>query len=144
MNITCGTFLFRDDKILVCHATGADLNKWTIPKGMNERPETFYQTAIRELEEETNVKVTSISLLHDSDVLGCAKYKKREKTIYVIVAKLVTSEVILKCNSFFKSKGNIDLPEIDAYKWVTTEEALNMIHPTQIILLKRYLKMIKK
>ena len=60
---TAGVILFNEkfDKVLlVCNAGGYI---WGFPKGNREKNETLQETAVRELYEETGIKITSKNLL---------------------------------------------------------------------------------
>lgn len=90
-------------------------NDWTFAKGHAEEGETPKETAMRELEEETGIKeieILDLPLIHEE---------------YEIVSH---SEKRLKINDYFigfvKDKDvKIEKKEIQSYKWVTFEEALN-------------------
>lgn len=90
-------------------------NDWTFAKGHAEEGETPKETAMRELEEETGIKeieILDLPLIHEE---------------YEIVSH---SEKRLKINDYFigfvKDKDvKIEKEEIQSYKWVTFEEALN-------------------
>lgn len=90
-------------------------NDWTFAKGHAEEGETPKETAMRELEEETGIKeieILDLPLIHEE---------------YEIVSH---SEKRLKINDYFigfvKDKNvKIEKEEIQSYKWVTFEEALN-------------------
>lgn len=90
-------------------------NDWTFAKGHAEEGETPKETAMRELEEETGIKeieILDLPLIHEE---------------YEIVNH---NEKRLKINDYFigfvKDKDvKIEKEEIQSYKWVTFEEALN-------------------
>jgi 8-oxo-dGTP pyrophosphatase MutT (NUDIX family) len=61
MEITCGSFLIDPlNRILMCLTTGTK-NFWTVPKGLPESHESFYEAAVRELEEETGIDITKFN-----------------------------------------------------------------------------------
>ena len=142
MVITSGLFLVRKDgKILITHPTGGD--HWSIPKGGNNSGETAFESAIRETFEETNFIIKNNVVYHD---LGLVKYRKRNK--HVNAFAICETENVdlsfcqdLKCNSFVStdSKFNAWLPEVDEYKWVSLNEAENLLHYTQV----EFLSMLK-
>ena len=51
---SCGSLVFRDDKILIVKH---NLGHWDFPKGHVENNETEEETAIREVKEETNIDI---------------------------------------------------------------------------------------
>lgn len=137
MKTTCGVFFIdRDDKVLICHASYNAPKKWTIPKGHMEEGETKEETAIRETYEETNINLST----YDGDMiyLGKENYKsgkKRLEAFAFIYDGIVEQEI--KCNVMI-DKGNKSFPEIDNYRWVTFDEAEGLLHPTQVLLLKKF------
>lgn len=88
---------------------------WTFAKGHAEKDETPKITALRELEEETGItkiEILDLPLIHEE---------------YEIIHQ---GEKRLKINDYFigfvKEKDvRIEKEEIQSYKWVTFEEALN-------------------
>ena len=73
--------------------------------------------------------------------MGSIKYKKSNKALVGFYAKLKINHNLfdLKCNSFFDIYDK-KIPEVDDYKWVPIDDAYNLIHETQVTLLKDYLK----
>ena len=59
--------VLNDDKILmVCHQT-SPRTYWTFPGGAVETDETFEQAAVREVKEETGLKVKAVRLLFEEE-----------------------------------------------------------------------------
>ncbi|HKI52860.1 MAG TPA: NUDIX hydrolase [Anaerolineales bacterium] len=59
--------VLNDDKILmVCHQT-PPRTYWTFPGGAVETDETFEQAAVREVKEETGLKVKAVRLLFEEE-----------------------------------------------------------------------------
>lgn len=91
-------------------------NDWTFPKGHTEEGESPKETALRELKEETGIaeiELLDTLLLHEE---------------YEIIRH---GEKKLKINDYFigfvdKDNVEIEKEEIQSYKWVTYEEALNL------------------
>lgn len=50
-------FCFYGDKLVICHSPSKGEKYWTIPGGSIESGETIDQAVIREIKEETNMKV---------------------------------------------------------------------------------------
>jgi len=88
---------------------------WTFPKGHTEDGETPEETALRELKEETGIKeieILDFPLIHEE---------------YEIVKN---GELRLKINDYFvgfveKNIVNIEKEEIQSYKWVSFDDALD-------------------
>jgi len=82
--------------------------KWSLPKGHKEEGEEPYQTAIREIEEETSLKV---------DLNQQSKSRRILKCIYYF---------ILFENGTKLNLTPIDTNEVIAIKWLTKEELLKL------------------
>jgi 8-oxo-dGTP pyrophosphatase MutT (NUDIX family) len=128
--ITCGIYLYSLPlrKIVVCHATRAPWNSWSIPKGLPEEGEELYAAAIRELYEETGIEVKDLHV-HAVHVLESQKYQKQNKILesFLVVTTTDLDKHSFVCHSLTE-KG---YPEVDKWKWVALEEAENMLHESQ-------------
>jgi ADP-ribose pyrophosphatase YjhB (NUDIX family) len=132
MIYTCGTFLFsNDNKLLICHPTNAPKlgNVYSIPKGICGANESFLDATIREVAEETGLKLDTTDMLF----IGYSKYRKNKKTLVAFLCKLKNNsyELNLKCSSKFKLL-TIELPEIDEFKWIDFEEIDDFLHYSQL------------
>jgi len=137
MIISAGIFIINEDlKLLIVHPYGASENdKWSIPKGKVENSETFFEAAIRETYEEANFHINLDSAFQ---FVGNAKYKNKKKQLVAFSVLQSENPQIdfdqeLKCNSYIT--GSTKKFEIDEFKWVSFEEAENLLHYTQIELL---------
>ena len=146
MTIAAGLFLVRkDNKILVGHPTNHKPNFWSIPKGKVEDGEMYQFAAVRETFEETNIDVSDWKILHNLDAVP---YKKMKKILHPFVLFEKQNNIDfdtfeLKCNSFVpEEKGGF--PEMDDFKWVTIDEAREMVHDTQIVCLDKIEELLKK
>lgn len=141
-------FLNNEHKLLVGHPTGHKPNFWSIPKGKLDKGETSYDAALRETWEETNVDLGEVTAMYELDTI---KYKSKKKKLKPFVVfedenrKIDSSKFDLKCNSFvgIHSKWNAGLPEMDDFKWITLEEAKDVLHQAQIECLETITQLIK-
>lgn len=89
-------------------------NKWTFPKGKNEEGETYEETAIREIFEETGIKGKVIKFL---DKVEYEYYhpsiNKIEKEVYFYLVKADSDDI------------QVQFSEINSAHWLTLEEAWN-------------------
>ena len=142
MKITCGIFLFnKDNKLLICHVTNSK-NQWSIPKGLVDNDEDYIDAAIRELREETSIVLENPQL----EFIGDFKYKKTSKILKAFLYKIdyFINKDNLVCESMVNLYGKY-FPEVDKHKWVSIEEAINVIHLTQISALSKIsLKLLNK
>lgn len=138
--ITCGVFLIdKYDRLLVVHPTGAPLEKWGIPKGINDIGETDWFTAKRELKEETGIDLNGLPIKF-YNYMGFEEYKYKKKTLkgfYVKIDMNLPARHLL-CTSMFTSSKGIRLPEIDNIQWVYIDIAKQVIQDEQRELLIRY------
>jgi 8-oxo-dGTP pyrophosphatase MutT (NUDIX family) len=132
MITSCGFLIESNGLVLLCHATNGFKKplkndfKYGIPKGQIDSDETFMDTAIRELREETGLDL--LDLPHSIKVslnYATIVYKSGKKTLKVF--KVVDDTgILLKfpfvCNSMFEYKGKA-LPEIDSFLWVSYDVA---------------------
>ena len=123
MTETTGIFIFdKNQHFLVCHPTYSSGLCWSIPKGIPEKGETYEQAAIRELYEETNIKLTDKQIERIAFV-GDYKYPDRDKELFAHVLMLEGDPVPtdLDCHSICKPKGmgrGREFPEVDNYFWM--------------------------
>lgn len=144
--IAAGIFLVRKDgKLLVCHPTNHDPNFWSIPKGKVEEGEYFIDAAIRETYEETNISLTFARNIRSLDPVN---YSHKKKILHPFVVfefenmGLAWDSFDIKCNSNVpEDRGGF--PEMDAYQWVTLEDAKTMLHSTQVACLDKIQEMLK-
>lgn len=149
--IAAGIFIIRrDKKLLVCHPTNHAADFWSIPKGKTEEGETMVQAALRETFEETNLDLTTNDAILSFNVhsLDPVNYGHKKKIIHPFVyveniyTKINWEELEIKCNSnVAKERGGF--PEMDAYKWVTLDEARPLLHDTQAACLDKIKEIIK-
>ena len=129
--ITYGVIIFRKNgMILLCHPTGHDINKMSIPKGLANDEETPIDAAIRETKEETGLDLIPHKLIP----LKKVKYKGRNKTLqpfYYIISEEELVGVEFNCSSFF-TLNRKEIPECDRWEWVDFNDIKYDIHPTQI------------
>ncbi len=135
MIYTAGIFVFRNygKEFLIVHPTNFPKNVWSIPKG--ECDDNFKENAIRELKEETNIVIPTIS---NSSIfyMGNYAYNNFRKCLVAFGVNLSLDELRsqkLECSSMVQSTNifSMAFPEVDEFKWVVIEDALNLIHPTQ-------------
>ena len=107
---SCGAIIIDDDKVLLIKQGNGD---WGFPKGHMIDGESEFETAIREVKEETN-----IDILIDENYRYVISYMVNENTmkdvVFFIAKKL--SNVLIQQES-----------EIDKLEWLDMNDALNKI-----------------
>jgi 8-oxo-dGTP pyrophosphatase MutT (NUDIX family) len=120
MEITCGTFVIDSkSRLLICHPTGDQINIWSIPKGWPDDDETYEEAAIRELEEETGLRVKDYT--GKLEYVGEIPYQYKPKKL-IAFSFFLKEEVIqpLTCSGMV---SGTNIPEVDIIKWVGMHSA---------------------
>ncbi len=121
---------FVDGRLLVLLIHRTQYRDVTLPKGKVEPGETLPATAVREIHEETGIRVRL------GVPLGVSRYhlpSKREKIVQYWAAE-ATDEAIRQ-SSFVPNK------EIAAVEWVTPKRALSYLsYPVDVDILQRFLR----
>ena len=131
--IAAGFFLVnKDNKFLVGHPTRHSSNFWSIPKGKVDDGEELLDAAIRETYEEANVNIIGEIRIHK---LPEKRYQKTRKILhpFVLLEKennIDFSKFELKCNSTVPAEDG-GFPEMDVFKWIGLDEAVDLIHESQ-------------
>ena len=140
-------FINKENKVLICHPTNGSEDTWSIPKGKVEKEEYCLDAAVRETFEETNIDLSNY--IDDCIKLESQNYKHKKKRLhpFVIFEKtcigLDSKRFDIKCNSNVpEDRGGF--PEMDDYRWVTIDEARNLLHPTQVACLDKIVELNEK
>jgi 8-oxo-dGTP pyrophosphatase MutT (NUDIX family) len=147
--IAAGLFIVRKDgKLLVAHPTNHKPNFWSIPKGKVEDNETFLEGALRETFEETNLELSDNNNFTIYPMQS-VNYSHKKKILYPFLflektnSKFKWDEVELKCNSNVPDERG-GFPEMDEFKWVTLDEARELLHNTQVACIDKILEFMTK
>ena len=130
--------VLNNEKILICHPSNAKwFGSYSFPKGGIDKGETIKQAALRELFEETSVKVDESKISKEPIVLDYMNYKKKDvvyKRIYLFTMYINNiSEIGLDSEIIPKEK--LQLEEIDWAGFLTKEDAkLRLFHRSVPIL----------
>ncbi|MDR3178617.1 MAG: NUDIX domain-containing protein [Oscillospiraceae bacterium] len=112
---SCGTVVFYKDfnDIKILLIKNIKNNHWSFPKGHIELGETEKETALREVFEETGLKVQILEGFRE--VISYWLFKKIKKTVVIFVSISKSSEV------------EIQKEEIKNFRWVNIDEAINFL-----------------
>jgi len=144
-----GIFVVRKDKtLLICHPTNHAMDFWSIPKGKVEDGETTLQAAIRETYEESNLYLSG-SAEFDIHVMSSVNYTHGKKELHPFLFHENASSNInwvevnktIKCNSDVPDERG-DFPEMDDYKWISLDEAKDLLHYTQVACIDKIIEII--
>jgi len=129
---TSGLFLITEDnRLLICHPTNAPMNRWSIPKGLQEEGESLLSTAFRETEEETGLSsevIMNFSINYESLKPVLYVNKKKRLHAYIFQVKNEITSIPVTCKSMI---DNTDVPENDKVEWVDLNSAFLILHPAQ-------------
>lgn len=134
--ISVGAIIYDiSGKVLITLPTGNNI--WSFPKGLQENNESYIETAIREVYEETGL-VLDTELFKTN--FYTQKYAKKDKQLvlleYFSDTEILYNDII--CTSYFERNGK-QFPENCDYMWVSLEEAYNHVHEAQQKILKQIL-----
>lgn len=121
---SCGCIIIENNKVLLIHQTKGH---WGFPKGHIEENETEFDTALREVKEETNLDVEiNIEKRYTEKYITDTGV---EKEVVLFIAKKVGGEI--------KAQES----EVKNIKWIPIEEVVQKItYPTTKKLFQKVLK----
>lgn len=102
-----GAALFSSGKILLVHRVAHDFKGglWEIPGGKVENKESFFDALVREVSEETGLRVISVgSLVSNFDYRNESNQHIRQLNYHIL--------------TYEGNKVQLDASEHDAYQWV--------------------------
>jgi len=138
--ISCGVYLFDNhNELLLEHPTGHKSNIWTIPKGRMDVGETdYFEVAKRELQEETGVILDDLNIIkfEEFEIVRHRNTNKYLKSFFIKVTNDF-SNFEFGCESMVYRNGLPVFPEVDDYKFVTMDEARDILNESQLINLDR-------
>lgn len=117
----CGWILLREGRVLLLHNTRR--REWGLPKGHAEPGETESETALRELEEETGLKVNQLDpdpsfRVEERYSVWTQAGARQEKICVYFRARSLTPTVRLS-------------PEHDDHVWATSADVARLVtHPS--------------
>jgi 8-oxo-dGTP pyrophosphatase MutT (NUDIX family) len=138
---TAGVALIHDNKILLVHPTNSGWKKATcgIPKGGMEIGEDPMEAALRELREETGIRLDPSDLDPSPEVVNF--YSKngglKGQLIYFVANLPDLVKIGLSSNRL--PKDRLQMEEIDWAKFVGPNEAYPITSQGQLIILDRHL-----
>ncbi len=121
--------ILKNEKILLCHSTNSEWYKtYSFPKGGIEKDETKIDAAIRELKEETSIKIRKSQIDNKEPIV--VEYKDSKGIIYkkVYLYKVYINDISeIGLREEIIPKKKLQIAEIDWCGFVTKKEAENKI-----------------
>jgi len=141
MRVAAGIFIFNDKKeFLVEHPTGHKPTFWSVPKGVVEKDEDYYNAAKRETLEETALDIDSIAHEFVCELPEFKINNRKKVILFVLKTSEDLSNYPFKCDSmvtYMRGKPvEYPFPECDDFKWVTIKEGLKLLHHSQVAALQ--------
>ncbi|MEN3015349.1 MAG: NUDIX hydrolase [bacterium] len=133
--ISAGGIIFwkNGNQTMVCIVKRKGRDIWIFPRGRIEQNESMEHAVIREVREETGI---ISKVIRKIGVVNYSYYSSHEKVFY-------DKEVHFYLLKISKNEKFIPNQEIQEMKWVTVEEAYNMLsYPEEKELLSKALKYI--
>ena len=130
MQTTCGILITNGFELLICHPTNGTF--WDLPKGKKDQGEEDIDAAIRELWEETSLKVQAEQL----ELIGTFPYKStKELCLFWYIVTEMPDINECKCISMFDMYGKT-MPEMDGYEIALYSNAIERFNPDMRRVLK--------
>lgn len=126
------------DKILLTHATNSSwrVRPFSIPKGNIEAGESEKEAALRELYEETGIRLKEEFLGYPESIVLYNNQGKPTATLTYFVAN-IESPLEIGLIGEVLPKSMLQLREIDWAGFINIQEAYGKIHQAQLIILDR-------
>jgi 8-oxo-dGTP pyrophosphatase MutT (NUDIX family) len=130
--ISAGVVVTDGSNILLCHVTGS--NHWDLPKGKVDPGETNLDAAVRELYEETSIRVSADRLID----LGIFQYKRnKDLSLWLYPVDQIPDPAGLDCLSTFESGKGIHKKEMDGFASVRWEKIGKYVVPDMLRVLTK-------
>jgi putative (di)nucleoside polyphosphate hydrolase len=134
MRTSCGVLILSPaQELLMVHATGTP--RWDIPKGLAEVGESPGAAAMREVEEETGLRLEASALLD----LGCHPYLPGKNLHLFAITAARWDLAACRCSTSFADRHARLRPEVDAWEWVPFAQAPQRCGKAMAALLARLL-----
>ena len=118
ITITCGVLITDGERLFICHPTNS--KHWDIPKGRKEGWEMIGDAAVRELQEETGLVLSTSEIRY----IGIWSYKAgKDLALFSHVTDSMPDPSSCFCASMFEANGS-QIPEMDDWAVVKWDDAI--------------------
>lgn len=118
--LSCGVVYTDGEQLLGCHPYGPRTRQLDIPKGRIEPGETPIEAAVRELYEETSLKISPSELM---DVGRQAYTAFKDLHVFLYITDTLPSIDELACLTTFELKSGRRVPEVVRYSITTFDDS---------------------
>jgi 8-oxo-dGTP pyrophosphatase MutT (NUDIX family)/predicted ABC-type ATPase len=130
--VSAGVIITDGLHVLLGHVTGD--THWDLPKGGIDSGESAVQAAVRELREETGLRVHPQQLQY----LGRSRYtKQKDLELFAWVVPQMPDVTTLHCTSQFKHAHGQWLPELDDFAVVPRDKVSHLVKPNMAQVIDR-------
>jgi len=127
--VTCGIIIQVAGKILLGHSTNNI--HWDIPKGIQEEGESYKETALREVKEETGLVLSSEEVLS----VGFFKLNQlKDIALFRVSLKEIDMSKLI-CSSMVIVEGG-SFPELDYFRLFEKEDVLTNVSKSMAVVLR--------
>lgn len=123
---TAGVAIIYNDKLLMVKSSNS--SNWSLPKGILEPNEDILEGALRELSEETGIKLSKKQILkynNQPQKHNYTNFKNKNKTLFYYIYFINNlSEINLESENI--PKNQLQLKEIDQCKFLSKKEAIEL------------------
>ena len=125
-----GVVFYEENKNIQLLMIEDKSQKWTLPKGKTENGETYQETALREIYEETGVKGEIVKPLDKINYEYYQSIRDRvDKEVHFYLVRALTKDIL------------VQLVEINNAKWLKPEEVwdkqINKGYPNNTVVIKK-------
>jgi len=131
--LNCYGGIIFDEKLENIVIVETDKNNIGFPKGKRHREELPFETALREVNEETSLKIENINFIENTESINETSSNGNVQSIGYFIGW--TSQLDLEMK---------DKEELQSVRWVKTDEAISLLPEKRKIILEKVLDIIRK
>lgn len=119
--ISAATLITDGKRLLVGRVTGEG-DRWDLPKGCIDEGESALETAVREVCEETGLKLDAANYSPSLGVMPYYDAKDLEVFVYFTDMSEIDVGSLVCASTFYDEAAAADRPEIDAFKIIEIDD----------------------
>lgn len=119
--ISAATLITDGKRLLVGRVTGEG-DRWDLPKGCIDEGESALETAVREVFEETGLRLDPANCSPSLGVLPYYDAKDLNVFVYLTDMSKIDIDSLVCTSTFYDEEMKMDRPEIDAFKIIEIDD----------------------